>query len=310
MEGSERGRGRGWSTPVVWCEGEEDLVGILNPGRFSVHRLRDGSEKWWVAGLPNETCATPVIADGRIFFYVTHELGDADNVVAVPSFDEMLARYDKDKDGLLTMDEVPEDLMFVDRRFTGTGFKVGNFTMHAVLFAGPDRKATKLDRAIWIKATENFAKFTQGFLTSEPRAVAVRCGGTGEVSDTHVVWSEKKGLPQVASELLYRNRLYFVKNDGLVTCRDPASGKMIYQERLGAPGGYYASLIGSDGKIYAASDRGFVSVFATGDTMRVLARNELGEAISATPAIVDGKLYVRTANHLMAFHATKDRPTR
>ena len=66
-------------------------------------------------------------------------------------------------------------------------------------------------------------------------------------------------------------------------------------------GDYYASPVAGDGKIYVASQRGVVAVLRAGDTLDVLARNDLGEPILATPAIVDGKLYVRTEGHLYAF---------
>jgi outer membrane protein assembly factor BamB len=116
-----------------------------------------------------------------------------------------------------------------------------------------------------------------------------------------VAWTELKGVPEVPSPLLYRNRLYYVKNGGVLTCRDPKTGKAIFEERLDAPGGYYASPVAADGKIYTASDRGMVVVLEAADTLRVLARNELKEPIMATPAIVDNKLYVRTDNQLYAF---------
>jgi len=57
----------GWSTPVVWREGEETLVGVYNPGRFTAHSLRDGTEQWWIGGLSRQTCSTPVLGDGVLF---------------------------------------------------------------------------------------------------------------------------------------------------------------------------------------------------------------------------------------------------
>jgi outer membrane protein assembly factor BamB len=196
---------------------------------------------------------------------------------------------------------VPEDLLLVDRGFVGAGIKSGKYPMKQVISWIPKGQDRNLDRVAWTKKMDDFARFLRSMSSIEPRAISVRYGGSGDVSESHVVWSELKGLPQIASELLNRNRLYFVKNDGFVTCREPATGKLIFQERLGAAGGYYASPIASGGRIYTASDRGLVTVFTAGDAMTVLARNNLGESISATPAIADGKLYVRTANFLYAF---------
>ncbi len=79
------------------------------------------------------------------------------------------------------------------------------------------------------------------------------------------------------------------------------SGEKKYQTRLGAGGPYYASPIFGDGKIYAASARGVVTVFEIGDSLKILARNKLNERIMATPAIFAGKIYVRTKTKLLAF---------
>ncbi len=75
---------------------------------------------------------------------------------------------------------------------------------------------------------------------------------------------------------------------------------MLDRQRLGTLGMYVASPVAADGRIYAAGETGTVVVFRAGDQLEVLARNDLGESITATPAIADHKLYVRTAKHLWA----------
>jgi outer membrane protein assembly factor BamB len=87
----------------------------------------------------------------------------------------------------------------------------------------------------------------------------------------------------------------------MVTCLDAKTGEKKYQARLGAGAPYYASPIFGDRKIYVASARGVVTVFGAGDALRVLAHNKLNERVMATPAIVDGKIYVRTESRLIAF---------
>lgn len=130
---------------------------------------------------------------------------------------------------------------------------------------------------------------------------AVRTCGTGDVTESHRVWSEPKGVPEVPSPLLYRGRLYGVKNGGVFLCRDAANGRTIFEERLGAPGGYFASPVAAEGRIYTASDRGVISVVAAVDQLHVLAQTDLKEAIMATPALVEDKLYLRSAGYLWAF---------
>ncbi len=292
---------RGWATPIDWTEEGEKLIGLLTPGRFTAYRLKDGKEKWWVTGLSNETCSTPVLGSGNVYMYSTHELGEAENIHKIPTFDEMLQRFDSNHDQLLSTDEVPEDFLVVERQFSGKSYRSGNFSLRDLLLFDSKEKVIKLDRANWLKNMEGIDQFIKECTATEPKAIAVRCGGTGDVTKTNLLWTEKKGLPQVASELFYQDRLYFIRNDGIVTCRDAASGRLIYQERTGVAGGYYASPIVADGKIYTASDRGVVAVFTAGPEFKVLARNDLKEPIFATPAMANGTLYVRTVHHLYAF---------
>ncbi len=87
----------------------------------------------------------------------------------------------------------------------------------------------------------------------------------------------------------------------MISCYSTADGKLHYQKRIGAEGSYYASPVAGDGKIFTSSMNGVIGVIAAEDKLHVLARNDLGEPLMATPAIVEGKLYVRTAEHLYAF---------
>jgi outer membrane protein assembly factor BamB len=131
--------------------------------------------------------------------------------------------------------------------------------------------------------------------------VAVRAGGRGDITETHIVWEKTKALPYVASPTIHDGRVYYLKKGGFISCLDVSSGKMHYQERLGLGGEYYATPIGVGDRIVVAAERGAVFVLSNGDTFEVVARNELGEGMRATPAVVDNTLYVRTSDHLWAF---------
>jgi outer membrane protein assembly factor BamB len=131
--------------------------------------------------------------------------------------------------------------------------------------------------------------------------IAIKPGGAGDLAAKQIVWKEKRALPEVPSPLFYQGRLYVVANGGIVSCYRAETGRLIYRQRLGAGGFFYASPVAADGKIYAASYNGVLAVFKAGDRFEVLARNDLREAIVATPALVDGKIYVRSENHLHAF---------
>jgi outer membrane protein assembly factor BamB len=131
--------------------------------------------------------------------------------------------------------------------------------------------------------------------------LAIRPGGQGDITESHVVWKETKGLPYVSSPLFYQGRIYLVKDGGMASCFDAATGKTHYlQERLGVTGSYYSSPVAADGRIYAASLDGVIVVFKAGDTLEVTAKNNMKERIFATPAVVENTMYVRTAGHLYA----------
>jgi outer membrane protein assembly factor BamB len=139
------------------------------------------------------------------------------------------------------------------------------------------------------------------YANNAARVSAIRPGGSGEVTETKIAWSEKKGVPGVPSLLYYNGRLYSFLNGGIVFCRAAGTGKLIYSGRLGALGDYYSSPVAAGNKIYIASAEGVMVVLDAGEELKVLARNPFDSPILATPAIVDGKLYVRTETHLYAF---------
>ncbi|MBI2927345.1 MAG: PQQ-binding-like beta-propeller repeat protein [Verrucomicrobia bacterium] len=293
----------GWSTPVIWSEADAELVGVLNAGRFTAHDLTTGAERWWVRRLPNQICATPVVSDGVIYLTGTGVFGERHELISPPTFDEAISRYDTNKDGRVSTDEIPERVLLVDRQGAQGA---GNMGLRESLLSGAT-KSKSYNREEWAEEMKGFHEFVRGDLMKSVQC-AVRTGSTGDVTESHLVWTEAKGVPEVPSPLLYRGRLYSVKNGGVLISRDAANGRTVFEERLGAPGGYFASPVAAAGRIYTASDRGVITVLQAGDRLQVLAQTDLKEAIMATPALVDSILYVRSAEHLWAF--SEPQPTR
>ena len=147
----------------------------------------------------------------------------------------------------------------------------------------------------------NPTRAAQFYADNAARVLAVRPGGRGDVSQTNIAWRERRGVPGVPSPLYYKGRLYSFKNGGIVFRRIAETGKLVYSGRLGALGEYYSSPVAADDKVYVASAEGVVVVLDAGDELKILARNDLREPILATPALVEGNLYVRTESHLYAF---------
>lgn len=111
------------------------------------------------------------------------------------------------------------------------------------------------------------------------------------------VWENRKEFPYVPSPLARGEHFYIVNDSGIAACYKARTGERVWFERL-ADAGFHASPLMIDGKIYAASTAGDVFVFAAEPTFRLLARNELGEVVRASPAVAGGRLYIRGDRHL------------
>jgi outer membrane protein assembly factor BamB len=133
--------------------------------------------------------------------------------------------------------------------------------------------------------------------------LAIRPGGSGNVSATHVQWQSRKGSPFIPSPLLHDGLLYMV-NDmiGVVTCYDARSGQLVWQERLARRvqrEGFSASPVAVDGKIFFTNDEGETFVLRAGRAFELLHVNQLNARTLASPALVEGHWYFRTAEHLL-----------
>jgi outer membrane protein assembly factor BamB len=128
--------------------------------------------------------------------------------------------------------------------------------------------------------------------------LAIRPGGRGNVSRSHVVWRVATGAPYVSSIVYYDGLIYMVGDVGVVTVTDAKTGERVWQERIG--GVYSASPVAADGKIYLLSEGGETVVLAAGRSPRVLARNKLDARQLASPAISGGQLFIRSDDALFA----------
>jgi len=297
----QKDRGRGfstglWSSPVVRHGADGDEVLVVGGELVAAYRLVDGAERWRVKGLPLISLNTPAIGNSLMFFSLTDPYGDAENVVRLPRGAEALEQYDKNGDGKIATDEVPADFNVFGR---GRADKIGDWTPLRQMMGSHDKdKDGALDSDEWQALADSLTKIVSGLQLA---MVGVKLDGTGDVSTTHVAWKQSKTVPEVPSPLYYEERVYLVSERGIVTCREALTGNELYRQRLGTRGTCYASPVIGGGKIYAASDGGTVVVFKAGDTFEVLATNDFDEGIMATPALVDGKIYLRTTGHLYAF---------
>ncbi len=132
------------------------------------------------------------------------------------------------------------------------------------------------------------------------RMLAIRAGGKGDVTDTHVAWQLQQGTPLRSSPLVVGERLYMVSDRGVASCVDAATGEVKWSERLG--GAYSASPTYAKGRIYFFSENGVATVIRPGDRFEPLSKNRLDGRIMASPAFVEGAILVRTDRHLYRLH--------
>ncbi len=264
-----------FGTPILWKNGGVDEIVMSGSLKLKGYDLKTGEERWSLAGLPSFTCTTPVLGDGLLFF-AGWSPGKSDG--ALPSFEDMAQQADKNNDGAITLEEA---------KAAGTANFFKSMDMDG------DGKIT----------AEDIAGMRAMMAKGENVLVAVKSGGHGVLTESHVAWKQTRGLPYVPSPLNYQGRVYLVRDGGIMSSFDARTGQPHYQqERIGVLGNYYASPVAADGRIYVASLNGKMTVLAAGGELpKVLHRADFGERISATPAPVGNALYVRTATALYAF---------
>jgi outer membrane protein assembly factor BamB len=271
----------GYATPAVWETTAGTQIAVPGFGRMIGYDLATGDEKWHVEGMPSASCASPVAANGDLYFagWSPGDPTERDGF-KMPTFDQLMAQAgDDDKDGAVSQQEA-QDTFLKD------------------FFSNQDiNKDGKINRQEW----EAILQFMAAARNS---AFALKPGGTGDVTASHVRWKKKKGLPYVPSAILYRGQYVMVKDGGIVTVYDAETGDEIYYGRPIASGNYYASPVAANGNIYFTSlTEGIVTVLKGGTDKpeKVVENPPLGERVAATPAIADNTLYIRTAGHLYAF---------
>jgi outer membrane protein assembly factor BamB len=133
--------------------------------------------------------------------------------------------------------------------------------------------------------------------------MALRPGGRGDVTRTHIEWQAASGASYVPSIIHYDGLLYMTNEVGVVTCADARTGERVWRHRL--DGVFFASPVAGDGKIYMVSETGETYVLRAGRTPEVLATNDLGERFLASPAIAAGRIFLRSDQGLFAIAAAR-----
>jgi outer membrane protein assembly factor BamB len=272
---------RGFCTPVVWdIDGQKQVV-VAGTLRVAGYDLETGKEVWTVRGLARTICATPVVGDdGRLYVSGWAAGGDPGAAIPVEPFDEALKERDRNHNGKLERSEL-------------TGHPFGErFTQ---VDTNGDGSVTRAE----------YERFRGLFRQGKNAVLAIKPGGKGDVTASHVAWANRRQVPFCASALYFGGLVYTVKDGGLLACLDVRDGKPLKYDRLPAAGEYYSSPVAGDGKLYVVNAQGVLTVLRAGRDWKVLSRSNFGEAVYATPAIADGRIYLRTSGHLYCFTTEK-----
>jgi outer membrane protein assembly factor BamB len=263
----------GYSVPVVCtANGRTDIV-VAGTGMMKGYDPETGKERWVCKSLLRTIMTTPVVRDDVIYIAV-QSYGDEKRVLRFA----LLEWLDTNQDGKLARSEVPREFwQKFDRVDTQRkGYLVG----------------AEIDQAF--QSPKNMAG--GGNIIQ-----AIKGGGNGDVTKTHLLWNLKNKAPSsLSSPLVVGNQLFLVKKGGISSSFDAVTGKLQWgPKRIQNLGEYYASPVAGDGKIYVTGENGFVVVLAQGPKLNILTVNDMGGTILATPAIADGRLFFRTRDKLL-----------
>ena len=276
----------GYSTPIIY-QPKQGAKQIIVPESFqlSAYSVEDGKRVWWVRGL---ACEMKSIASHDDEYLYINGWGFPQNQpgqqVKTTSFEEGLAAYDKDKDHMITKAEV-----------SAAG---GTEKMDKMLVAAFEAFDMNRDEKLNDKDWEVF----RAMMASENGLLAIKMGGQGDQTANAIRWRYTKPVPQVPSTLLYQKVLYMINDSGILLSFDPATGNVIKQGRLhGAIDKYFSSPVAADDKVFLIGQGGQVSVLKAAGDWEVITVNELDDEVYATPAIADGRIYIRTRSALYSF---------
>jgi len=269
---------RSYATPAFLSHDGKNEIVVAGAVELIAYDIIDGRKSWWVTGLSRLVDSTPVVNDGHLYLATWSMGGDQEDRLSMKSFTEALKEYDQDGNGRIAKSELRKGPVL--RRF----FRIDT--------SGDQ----ELDQQEWKRQARVFE-------LAQNVAMAVEPGGSGDVTNTHVKWIYRRGLPVVPSPLVYQNVFYMIKNGGILTSLDAETGTLIKQGRVGQGGNYFASLVAGDGKVYVASDRGEVTVVKAEGQWEIVSSHDFGARIMATPAIGNGKIFIRTDDAVHCFVA-------
>jgi len=278
-----------YSHPVICQTDHGDEIVVAGTGMLIGYDPNSGKRLWQARTLAGNIKTTPVVVDQTI--YISLQSGGIAN--------QWLASVDRadtgNSDGKLSREEVQA---FVGDRKVPEAFFEKTFGRGDLNKDG-QLEGKELDVAFLHPDNFAGARYDREVAADE-YILAVRGGGRGDVTDTHVLWKHPtKYTDHIVSPLISNGRMLLVKGGGIATCFETDKGEPLYgPARIQNSSDYFASPVVGDGKIYVAGENGKVVVLEDSPDLKVLAVNDMEDPILATPAIADGCLILRSRTHL------------
>ena len=275
---------------------------IISKEKLIIHAARSvqafdiatGKQIWEMKCATTGT-STPVLVGDEVLVAAWNKMGEPSLRPEFPTYEQLVAQNDQNRDGQIGPDEFPE--LWIFHRPDGMEAPQNGAKIR---FERTDKdKDQKISLGEWAKQLQGIEKFRANYETHGMLAIPVNSQGV--VNADQIRTLETQGIPEVPSPISDGTYVYFVKNGGVLTCLNLKSGKRVYRTRTGGRGTHYASPLIADGKIYSFAGDGKISVLTLGESPRILATNDMQDGVYATPAIVDGTIYVRTHSSLFAF---------
>jgi len=266
-----------YSTPVIYApqRGKPQLV-VTGAHRVDGYDVETGENLWWIGKQGIYPIGSPVLFGDLVI-----AVGEGGDTPEYPPFDTLLQQLDTNKDGKLSREECSKNPMMNDH------------------FGWVDvNNDGIITREEWDQKLKESV--------TEHGVTGNAIGGAGDRTESNLVWRYKKSFSDVITPLVYRDVLYLVKDGGIITTLNPRTGEVFKTGRTpDAIDEYFASPVAADGKVFLLSHSGKVTVLKADAQWEVLAVNDLDETSQATPAIADGRIYIRTHKALYSFGAAR-----
>jgi len=280
----------GQTTPCVY----NDIIVVHRVGELAGYSVNDGSNRWNYRNLI-EAGGSPVMAGNKVIINCWHNWGEDEELLKLPDYDDLILKSDSNKNGTISVSELPDDIMFFQR----TEIKEINGTIATLkeYFWMFDNNANKeFDREEW----EGLIAMKE-FYEKPPSLIAINSEFKGQLADSALLWSVTKRIPEIPSPIFYRNRVYMIANGGFITCINADTGNIVYQSRVGNTGAYFATPVAANGLLYLFGYNGKLTIIKAGDELKIIAQHDFKDNIAATPAIIGNSIYIRTKTGLLAY---------